>query len=107
MSRTYRRKYGDQSEKEFYTSDWVRIDGSWRSERIPLNPNSKEYKVGLSKFHGDHGTHNFKEPGPSWFRNLYAQRPHRRSAKNELRKFLTNSEYEPIIDDMPYLPYWT
>jgi hypothetical protein len=49
----------------------------------------------------------FKEPGPAWFRNLCSDRPLRRDVKNELKKFMSNPNYEPIIVSKGKLPYWT
>jgi hypothetical protein len=55
----------------------------------------------------DAATHNCKEPGPGWFRNLYVARPLRRKAKNEIHKFMLDPDYEPMILTDPPLPYWT
>ena len=49
----------------------------------------------------------FKDPGPHWFRNLFSDRPLRRYANNELRKFMVNTEYEPLISRKYKLDYWT
>jgi len=50
----------------------------------------------------------FKEPGPSWFRNLFEERPLRRNSKRELQKFMYDEGYEPIIDSIPRKKiYWT
>lgn len=110
MSRTYRRKnttkVGWHTTLEYHTSELVRgEDFSWHW--VPYPKDSKEYKRGSAKYYGDHGTHNFKEPGPSWFRNLYSTRPERRKAKRELQKFMKNDEYEPMIMSKGKLPYWT
>lgn len=55
----------------------------------------------------DAATYRFKEPGPHWFRNLYVDRPYRRYTKNELRKFLSDQNYEPNIPRKFPLVYWT
>ncbi len=55
----------------------------------------------------DASTYRFKEPGPHWFRNLYVDRPYRRYTKNELRKFLSDQNYEPNIPRKFPLVYWT
>lgn len=109
MSRTYRRKnttrVGWATTLEYHTSDFVKTESGW--QWVPYPKDSKEYKKGYAKYHGDHGTHNFKEPGPSWFRNLFSTRPERRKAKRELHKYMMNDEYEPMIDSKGKLPYWT
>jgi hypothetical protein len=50
----------------------------------------------------------FKEPGPSWFRNLFEERPLRRTSKRELQRYMDDDEYEPIIDaKQRKRVYWT
>lgn len=132
MSRTYRRKTTDRvnwaCDLEHYISEVVFSDytrfSSW--VRVHYPKASKAYKKGLARYHSDAATTNFKEPGPSWFRNLISDRPLRRKAKNELRKFMIsvpvaftgdgrevdflqvmNECYEPNIPSKGKLPYWT
>lgn len=114
MSRTYRRKgqpklRGWFEDIAWYTSEWVRSDSGYRVlYRRPYPKDSMEYKKGYARYHSDGATHSCKEPGPSWFRNLYSDRPLRRSSKNELRKFIAyDGEYEPMILSKDKLPYWT
>ena len=52
-------------------------------------------------------TREFKEPGPSWYRRLFTQRPHRQQARREIYKFMLDEEYEPMILSKPKLEYWT
>jgi hypothetical protein len=133
MSRTYRRRKGSAEYRAFgslaeYTVEWVNIprDGFYSMlTTIPMDPNTKEYKIKRSEYYRDK-THNFKEPGPSWFRNLFSTRPLRGKAKKELHKFMRsipiyrtfygnecyflqvmNECYEPIIESKGKLPYWT
>ncbi len=50
----------------------------------------------------------FKEPGPSWFRNLFEERPLRRKAKREIQRYMYDEEYEPHVDSIPRKKiYWT
>lgn len=114
MSRTYRRVgqsklRGWFEDIAWYTSEWIWTEGSYRVlYRRPFPKDSKEYKKGKARYHSDAATHNCKEPGPSWFRNLYSDRPLRRSSKNELRKYIAcDGEYEPMILRKEKLPYWT
>ncbi len=107
MSRTYRRKNkaGNHWESfHYYTGKW---ESFCPRVFIPYDKNSKEYRKGAAKFHSDAGTTTCKEPGPSWFRNLYTERPIRRQSKKEIRKFMLDPDYEPIIDKKGKLEYWT
>lgn len=126
MSRTYRRKDGKSSKGWMTSKDhvflkYVSLDealsqdyesvelGGYFSCYVRLKPDSKEYRYEEAKYHSDAGTHNFKEPGPGWFRNIYATRPNRRETKNELRKVILDPEYDPVIteNNRKILPYWT
>lgn len=125
MSRTYRKtRYrhffhdGNPFEDYFLKADeivWDEVDKvevsrfSWIDPRydVVYAKNSRTGKKKLAKYLSDAGTHNFKEPGPHWFRNLYSDRPLRRKGAREIQKFMQNNEYEPMIDEMPKLPYWT
>lgn len=116
MSRTIRRKSG---RRKLYIRyywwcfyDYVRVEsasqpGYYYYKKVPLDPNTKEYKKQRAKFHGDHGTHSCKEPGPSWWRNLVTERPQRRNAKREIQKWMNNPDYEPMILAKDPLEYWT
>lgn len=108
MSRTYRRKKGhDQSEWE--TSYWVYENSGWLPRtlyRLPHPKDSKEYKKGKARYHSD-ALRQFKEPGPAWFRNLFVERPQRREAKRQLRKFMLDQDYEVILNGKDPLVYWT
>ena len=130
MSRTYRRKTTNRvnwaCDLEHYISEHIRIEGTYKYVRVPYPKASKAYKKGIARYHSDGATNNFKEPGPSFFRNLFSDRPLRRKAKNELRKFMIsvpvaftgdgrevdflqvmNECYEPNIPSKGKLPYWT
>lgn len=112
MSRTYRRVRQHKNKRwnddlRYYVSEWVRSPSGWLLYRRQFPTNSIEYKKGKARYHSDAGSHCCKEPGPRWFRNIFAERPNRRKTKAELRKFMLNKEYEPIITSKPRLPYWT
>lgn len=127
MSRTYRKR--KENSKCHNDEDWILRESGWGTSWIEdhdydrievkchnyylktyivirINPSSKEGKRRLAKFHSDTGTHNFKEPGPSWFKNLTTIRPYRRKYKEQCRKFLYDTEYEVILEKMVY-EYWT
>jgi hypothetical protein len=70
-------------------------------------PTKSELSKAKAVYYSDSGTNDFKEPGPSWFRNLYHERPLRRKNKLELKKFMLNPEYEPMVCAKGKLPYWT
>lgn len=108
MSRTYRRKGGDHSDLVWQTSKLVRVPGRliWYWE--PMDPKSKEYIKVVRKYHSDAGTHscgNGKAP-PGWFRAQFVQRPHRREAVRQIKKWLLDPEYEIILESREPLPYW-
>ena len=116
MSRTYRRK----SEKdrpsrkrlqwlksefmEWHSYAWSTFTLSYLTK---LEPGTKTYQERMAEYHSDAGTTNFKEPGPSWYRKLTTERPLRRRNKNELRKFILDNDYEPMIESKGRLDYWT
>lgn len=94
-----------QVEKVKYLPGWC-----WTTEDyyiVYYRRDSKEGKKRIAKYHSDGEVHNFKEPGPSWFRNLTNTRPIRRYNKNELKKYLADQEYEPMCESMGKLEYWT
>ncbi len=114
VSRTYRRKTTKRvnwmCDLDYYITELVPQEGINRNRnyiRIPYPKDSKEYKKGYARYHSDGATNSFKEPGPSFFRNLTAERPHRRSSKEQLRKYLQNQEYEVMVLSRPKLEYWT
>lgn len=126
MSRTYRRRryrqmfgYDDPLRDSWCTEEeiiWSDVDYvaktfeyafSGPRYSVRYNKNSRTGRKLTKVAMSDARTYNFKEPGPAWFRNLYSQRPHRRSSKRELQKYMNNPEYEPMILAMEPLPYWT
>lgn len=108
MSRTYRRTKN-------YNSNWFSRKDSYCStlgplwpyqyELIPIPKDTEEYARKSAYYHSDAYTHECKEPGPAWFRNLYTERPQRRFNKNELRKYMLNEDYEPMCIEMDKLPW--
>jgi len=107
MSRTYRRK--TLPVPKYVTREEV---WSWYFRRPHLHyryfeVGSHEHKKALAKHFSDTGTYRYKEPGPSWFRNLYTERPQRREAVRQLKKFMLNEDYEVILNAKDKLEYWT
>lgn len=82
--------------------DWV----GFRIYRSNIDPKSKEGKKSLARFHSDakHMIYNWR--GPSWFHNTTAQRPYRRNCKEQIRKYIRDSDYEIQIIRKPYREYW-
>ncbi len=126
MSRTYRRRRyrqywsSDNPLADFFAKEeevvWEDVDYvKWSYEysfmstryNVRYMKNSKTGRKLVSISRSDAATHNCKEPGPGWFRNLYVARPLRRKAKNEIHKFMLDPDYEPMILTDPPLPYWT
>lgn len=73
---------------------------------VVYKADSKTGKKMLAKARRD-AVIRFKEPGPSWFRNLYTERPLRRQTKRELQKYMADPDYEPMIYSKGKLEYWT
>jgi hypothetical protein len=113
MSKTIRRKNATSNgwtDLDWYISETIypfEEFRSWVSVILPYPKDSREYKKGKARFHSDGETSSCKEPGPSWFRNLYTERPMRRQAKRELQKFMLDPNYEPIVEEKGKLEYWT
>ena len=108
MSRTYRRKGGDQTDLVWQTSKLVRVPGKYYWIWIKIDPKTKEYTKIVNKYHSDAGTHscgNGKAP-PGWYRAQFVQRPHRREAVRQIKKWLLDPEYEVILESREPLPYW-
>lgn len=108
MSRTYRRRsnhYG-WNDRYYALSKFVKIEGYSFWDRVPMDPASYEYRKALAVYHSDR-TSNFKEPGPSWFRNMFTERPMRRHNKRELIRFVRIDNYEPIVYSKWPLDYYT
>lgn len=124
MSRTYRRKkyplpkwiYCDSmvSEKELHNYDaesidiirnsrWVYLFYKWVD--VFIKPKSKEGKKRAAKYRSDAKTYDWFRPN-GWFINTYYERANRRKTKNELRKFMLDTEYEPMIESKIKLGYW-
>lgn len=103
MSRTYRRK----NEKHEYR--WVLRNWDvwpWCSNYTKYDAHSKEGIKALAEFHAD-WYRSFREPGPAWFRNMFTERPQRREAKRQIKKFMLDKEYEVILNPKDPLEYWT
>ena len=106
MSKTYRRKKGDQSDLEWHLTELVRIPGTYRWIHIPIKQGTQEYKKLVAEYHSDRYRH-FKEPGPAWFRNLTTERPQRREVARQLHKYKMDPDYEVILNAKDPLDYWT
>ena len=106
MSRTYRRRCGDHQELEWQTSYLVKVPGRYIWYWEKMDPNSKQYKKAVNRYHSDAGTHKFTNSPCGWWVNLVVQRPQRRDAKQQLKKWLTDPEYEVILNAKDPVPYW-
>lgn len=127
MSRTYRRRrYRQLFSSSDPLMDWfvaedqiiwedvdsvkISCDFGWNEHyhfNVKYRADSKTGRKLLSIAASDAATNSCKEPGPHHFRNLYSDRPLRRQAKEELRKYMYNEEHEVMIISMPPLPYYT
>ena len=105
MSRTYRRK--NLPIPRWVTREYIRIENSYRFMFVQIEPQTDKYAKLIAKYRSDAGTNNCKEPGPSWFRNLYTERPQRREAKRQLQKFKQDPTFEVMLNKKDPLEYWT
>ena len=111
MSRTYRRK--NRPIPRWVTQERFRIfriENSYRFAHfmyVQIEPQTDKYAKLIAKYRSDAGTHNSREPGPSWFRNLYTERPQRREAKRQLQKFKQDPTFEVMLNKKDPLEYWT
>jgi hypothetical protein len=111
MSRTFRKKEGkkhfDPIAKQAYCSDWRSIS-EWcpTIELYPLDYNSQEYQKESARYHSDAKTKGLNYNGPKWFRKRVVERPQRRQAKTELRKYMLNPDYEVCLTPKNHIPYW-
>lgn len=84
MSRTYRCK------KDKHLIEYHSILRDWNYypslEYYIFEPNSKEGRKRLAKFHSDNACYIRNWHGPSWYHNLYSQRPYRRDCKKQIQK---------------------
>jgi len=104
MSRTYRNRHPDDI---WFAMHELERSARFRWDWVRLDPKSKIGKAKKAKVLSDSYTA-FKEPGPSWFRNLVTERPQRREAKKELHKYLrADGEYEVMLIPKNPLMYWT
>ena len=118
MSRTYRRKKALKSKEPtflcryltstLYYECWNERFMYWYLwARFDHYPTKEEMAKAEAKYHSDGGTTSFKEPGPSWFRNMFETRSSRRKNKREIQKYMLDSEYEPMCFTKGPLDYWT
>ncbi len=104
MSRTYRFK--KQSDSYLIKENLVlEICVVWPKYQI-IDQRSDVGKLRLAQFHSDKKKRYYQWKGPSWFHNLYSQRPYRRKCKCEIARYLRDDEYEIQILDKPYRKYW-
>lgn len=106
MSRTYRRRRGDQTDLEWQTRVCCQIPGTYYWHWEKMDPESKEYKQAVKKYHSDYGSAHYNGRAPGWWITLTSQRPHRRDAVRQIKKWLLDPNYEVIIDSKEPLPYW-
>ena len=105
MSRTYRFK------KAKHLSNHVLWE--WKCTEncvfyvVEHDPKSKEGKKRLAKHQSDKKWMFYNVWGPSWFHNLYAQRPYRRDAKNQIHRCIREEYFEVSLLRRPKREYWT
>lgn len=107
MSRTYRFKKDKWMIKDCrILFDYVWDTTSWTSIRTPIDPKSNRGRTELARFHSDAKRGVMLWKGPMWFHNMYAQRPYRRDCKRQIKKLMSDADYEIQIKKKPYREYW-
>lgn len=104
MSRTFRRK---KSTPEIWTthdyrciSRGVSSCGQYRtSDWVYFPYEGKELNKQIAKWHTS-DNHSGIHSVPSWFNNLYFQRPKRRKETVQLRKMLVSQDYDDYSFDL-------
>jgi hypothetical protein len=92
MSRTYRRR------RERYHYRWVLSDWVLESDYLRaflIDRRSPEGRRAIARFHSDASHH--RSSVPHWFRRIFKQRQ-RTSNTRELRRWLDDSAYDPMMD---------
>ena len=105
MSRTYRfRKsnYKIHEDRVLIRYDWRNCDYTFTH----IDPDSKEGKERLARFHSDVKKRAWIKFGPMWFYNLYCQRPYRRNAKYQIQRYIKDTEFEIQLRRKPSREYW-
>ena len=109
MSKTKRRTKSTKDDMYRVTTDLVQrfeSDGNW-IELVRVPKEEKELAKSLARYYSDAGTHQCKEPGPSWYRRITRQVPLRRDSARQIRRYLQGEDLEVIIETKPPLEYWT
>jgi hypothetical protein len=79
--------------------------GMANCHELVFNANSKEGKKRLAKFHSDRKRYYWNHRGPGWFHNLYSQRPYRRDAKRQIKRYIDN-DIDVQLLRKPKREYW-
>ena len=122
MSRTYRFRRDDwKINSNNVLSDWDRRCDQYNPEDYEINrcdnygirnwykivfyANGKEGKKRLAKFRSDAKCRYWNHRGPGWFHNLFSQRPYRRDAKNQIKRYIDN-DIDVQLLRKPKREYW-
>jgi hypothetical protein len=122
MSRTYRFKHDKwkinsncvltewDSRLDLYNPDDYYIRefycyGITNCHKLVFDPNSKEGKKRLAKFRSDTKWRYWNHVGPGWFHNLNSQRPYRRDAKRQIKRYIDN-DIDVELLRKPKREYW-
>lgn len=102
----YQREYDFDEHGELRFVRWVECEPLYD---VRYSRNSKEGKRRIAKWHSDRGVTSYKEPGPSWFKNMTVNRPNRRFYEREIQKWFDDPDYEVQTYKRlyKYADYWT
>ena len=100
--------------KRFKKHQWMQADvlreivrvRPFHWEFVPIERSSAQGRKKLARFQSDAKKYWMNWRGPAWFHNTFSQRPHRRRASAELKKFMQDPEHEVMIENKPRRLYW-
>lgn len=107
MSRTYRRKSGfGKTLLAWELFDWNNYSAGNPNPPL-LDPKSEEGKRRIARYHSDASRTCHTEPGPSWFRTMFVERPQRQEARMKIHRYFRDPEYVVLLNAKNPRDYWT
>jgi hypothetical protein len=107
MSKTIRRKRGDQRNKQHWLKDTIFIRSKYGGEyQHDFQVQGKEQKKRLAEYRSDHFPHSNFYIMPSRYRRDYQTRL-RMTAKTALARLSKDPSYEVLVLAKPLREYWS
>jgi hypothetical protein len=103
MSRTIRRKNVTHVFNRYYCYDYILTNDN-KVEKVYFKKDTKEFKKSWHRYFGDRKL--FSGGVPSKFVNIVRERPFRQKAKQEVQKYLKNTDYELLTPKFIHDAAW-